>query len=121
MNAPSMDEPFTESAAEAVDWQGQPVRCRDCRHEPMHRDGRCRRGRSCVRDRRARRVDRFFRHNPGMADDYLDHPYDEVRAIAARYCSLFRLTPLLDDPEPEVRVGAVLRLPQSRIGHSPLL
>ncbi len=75
-----------------------------------------------VRDRRAKRVDLFFRGHPHLADAYLDHVYFEVRARAARYASVLRLPPLLDDPEPEVRATAASRLPASRIGrlaHDP--
>jgi hypothetical protein len=104
-----------EEALETLDWLGQPVRCRDCRHEAMHRDGRCRKGRACVRDRRAKRVERFFGEHSGLADDYLDHAYVEVRAIAVKYASPFRLPALLADSEPEVRAMAVLRLPADRV------
>jgi hypothetical protein len=38
-------------------------------------------GKACIRDRR---VERFLRGNPDLADQYLDHPYFEVRAGAAR-------------------------------------
>jgi len=68
-----------------------------------------------VRDRRARRIDRFFKDNPPLANAYLNHEYFEVRAIAARYASVLRLPALLNDPEPEVRASAAMRLPEARI------
>ena len=102
--------------AHPLDWQGQPVRCRDCDHVPLNREGLCRKGAACVRDRRARRVDGFFKKHPQLANDYLDHSYFEVRAVAAKYASLLRLQALLTDPEPEVRAMAAARLPTSRLG-----
>lgn len=104
-----------EEKIETLDWLGQPVRCRSCPHEVMHRDGRCRKGSACVRDRRAKRVERFFGEHPSLADDYLDHPYFEVRAIATKHANLFRIPAQLADAEPEVRAMAVLRLPGERV------
>ena len=99
---------------ETVDWLGNPVSCRDCAHEENRRAGMCDLGRTCVNDRRGKRIDRFFAANPLQADRYLGHPYFEVRTLAVKYASLFRLTPLIDDPEPDVRARAALRLPKPR-------
>ena len=104
-------EPDTHS----LDWLGQPIRCRECDHVALNREGLCRKGAACVRDRRARRVDGFFRKHPELANDYLEHSYFEVRAVAARYASVMRLMPLLDDPEAEVRASAAMRLPMERV------
>ena len=101
----------------ALDWTGKPIRCRECDHLSMNRQGLCAKGRACIRDRRARRVDRFLRGNLELADDYLEHPYFEVRAGAVRYATLFRLPAMLDDPEPEVRAMATLRLPREKVRH----
>lgn len=101
----------------ALDWKGRPIRCRECDHQQINAMGLCAKGKACIRDRRARRVERFLKGNPDLADQYLDHPYFEVRAGAARYANLFRLPPLLADPEPEVRAMATLRLPEERIRH----
>ena len=97
------------------DWLGHPVSCTDCSYEETRAAGKCDLGRTCVMDRRGRRIDRFFATNPGQAERHLKHPYFEVRAIAARYASTFRLAPLIDDPEPDVRAIAALRLPLSRV------
>lgn len=105
-----MDDPV-----EALDWQGETVRCRDCRHRPLRKQGLCIKGRSCIRDRRARRIDDFLKKNIVLANEYLDHPYFEVRAIAARYANIFKLPALFDDPEVDVRVAAVLRLHDAKI------
>ncbi|EIZ77328.1 LRV FeS4 cluster domain-containing protein [Novosphingobium sp. Rr 2-17] len=99
----------------ALDWRGKVIRCRECDHSALNREGLCAKGKSCIRDRRARRVDRFLRENLTLADSYLDHPYFEVRACAAQYASVFHLPPLLDDPEPEVRAVTTMRLPADRI------
>ncbi|MBD3814093.1 MAG: hypothetical protein IE917_18080 [Betaproteobacteria bacterium] len=96
-----------DDAPPAIDWLGNPVSCRDCPHEENRVSGLCDLGRACVRDLRSRRIDRFFSINPGLADSYLDHPFFEVRSIAARYASPFRLLPLLSDIEPDVRAMAV--------------
>ncbi len=85
------------------DWLGNPVSCVDCPYEETRASGRCEFGRVCVMDRRARRIDRFFAANPAHAERHLAHPYFEVRTVAARYASPFRLTALLSDPEPDVR------------------
>ena len=109
----------------AVHWQGGPVDCSTCGHvEFRQRPGRlgCAPGHACVQDVYARRIDRFLRWHPELADDKLTHPYFEVRAIAARHCSVFRLPSLLGDPDETVRMQVALRLPLaqlSRLAHDP--
>ena len=105
----------SEPDAHPLDWLGRPIRCRECDHAALNRQGLCRKGTACVRDRRARRVDGFFRSHPELANDYLQHSYFEVRAVAAKYASVMRLMPLLADPEPEVRAMAAMRLPVERV------
>jgi hypothetical protein len=100
---------------QTLDWRGRPIKCRECDHSAMNSAGLCAKGKACIRDRRARRVDRFLAEHRDLADGYLDHPYFEVRACAAQYASIFRLPPLLDDPEPEVRAVTTMRLPTDRI------
>ena len=58
-----------------LDWRGRPIRCRECSQVALNLEGLCRKGSSCVRDRRAKRVDLFFRGHPHLADSYLDHVY----------------------------------------------
>ncbi len=53
--------------------------------------------------------DRFFRWHPALSDEQLTHSYFEVRAIAARRASLFRLPALMDDPDETVRLQVALR------------
>jgi hypothetical protein len=65
-----------------------------------------------MQDAYARRIDRFFRNHRERADQHLEHPYFEVRAIAARYADLFHLSPLLRDPDETVRLQVALRVPQ---------
>jgi hypothetical protein len=105
------------NTAEALDWLGKPVSCRDCPHEDIRSGAHCDLGRVCVQDRRAKRIDRFFAANPGQAPNYLRHPYFEVRALAAKYVSVFLLPPLLDDPG--LTCGRWWRAPPpvSRIAH----
>ncbi|WP_231711289.1 4Fe4S-binding leucine-rich repeat protein [Xanthobacter dioxanivorans] len=100
---------------EALDWQGRPLRCQDCPHEDIRAEGRCDLGKVCVADRRSKRIARFFSNNATLAARYLDHPYFEVRALAARHASIFLLPALKDDPEPDVRMVVALRLPLIRV------
>ncbi len=84
-------------------------------HELIRAEARCDLGRICVRDRRSKRIDRFFAANPDEADNYLDHPYFEARVLAAKRATIFLLAPLLNDPEPDVRAMVAHRLPVNRI------
>ncbi|TKA93886.1 hypothetical protein FAZ78_25415, partial [Cereibacter changlensis] len=88
---------------EPVDWQGAAIDCGACTHRERIAQGLCGPGWACVQDRYSRRVERFFLLNPELADDCLTLPYFEARAQAARVATLFRLPPLLDDPDPAVR------------------
>ncbi len=102
---------MTPDLNEAIDWQGRPISCRGCSHENLLSEERCQPRHACVHDRYARRIDRFFDWNPGLANAYLTHPYFEVRAIAAKSADLFRLPAMLSDRDETVRWSAVKRLP----------
>lgn len=102
----------TTDIDEAKDWRGAELDCAQCVHRALAEQGRCALQRACVQDRYARRIDRFFAWNPALADRHLTHPYFEVRAVAAKYASLFRLPGLLSDPDETVRWSAVARLPR---------
>jgi hypothetical protein len=69
---------------ETIDWPGQPVDCARCVHQDLLSRGTCRLRWSCIQDRYARRIDRFFALNPERANAALSHPYFEVRAVAAK-------------------------------------
>lgn len=97
-----------------VDWQGGALDCSACRYQTRRALGQCGLGWSCLHDRYARRIERFFLLNPDLSDECLGHPYFETRANAARQASVFRLTALLDDPDPGVRGMAILRLPPAQ-------
>jgi hypothetical protein len=94
-----------------MDWQDKPLDCSTCKYQPLLTTGKCELGRSCVQDRYARRIDRFMRWNPELANELLTHPYFEVRAIAVRHADVFRLSALIDDPDETVRLQLALRLP----------
>lgn len=96
---------------EAIDWQGRPLSCEGCAHRNLLSEKRCEPRHACVHDRYARRIDRFFDWNPGLANAYLTHPYFEVRAIAARSADVFLLPALLQDRDETVRWNAARRLP----------
>lgn len=95
-----------------VDWKGAALSCGRCSASARLETGQCGLGWSCLHDRYAKRIERFFVLNPDLADASLDHPYFETRMNAARVASVFRLPKLLGDPDPGVRAMAVLRLPR---------
>jgi hypothetical protein len=98
-----------------MDWNGQPITaatCATCAHATLHAQNACEVGRSCMQDVYARRIDRFFRTHPTLANGHLAHPHFEVRAIAARHADLFHLRLLMADPDETVRLQVALRLPQ---------
>jgi LRV protein FeS4 cluster/Leucine rich repeat variant len=100
----------------AQHWQGGPVDCAGCTYAALrHLEERqgCEPGYACMQDIYARRIDRFFRWHPALCDAQLAHPYFEVRAIAARFASVFRLSALMDDPDETVRLQVALRVPQA--------
>ncbi|MDZ5460990.1 4Fe4S-binding leucine-rich repeat protein [Azohydromonas lata] len=109
----------------SIDWRGEPITeasCAGCVHARLRASGGCEPGRSCMQDAYARRIDRFFRTWPELANEHLAHGYFEVRAIAARHAELFRLPALLDDPDETVRMQLALRVPQRlllRMIHDP--
>jgi CheY-like chemotaxis protein len=103
---------MTSDIDEAVDWQGNEVDCEACIHRSLAAEGRCALKHACVQDRYARRIARFFAWNGALANDYLAHPYFEVRALAAKSADVFHLPPLLADPDETVRWSAVQRLPR---------
>jgi hypothetical protein len=96
----------------SVDWLGRNLDCDSCVNQGLLAEGKCQLAFSCVFDRYAKRIDRFFRWNPGLANDYLEHPYFEVRAVASRSADVFRLVGLMHDPDETVRLHVALRLPQ---------
>lgn len=101
----------------ALDWLGLPVDCHTCPHRAFLEDGQCRPAHTCILDRRIKHMDRFLRKHQSMADGFLDHPYFELRAVAAKHASLFRIAPMVNDLEPEVRMTVVARLPYERVKH----
>lgn len=94
-----------------LDWQGQAVDCARCCHGAQRAELGCEPGHSCMQDAYARRIDRFFHQHPELAAQHLQHPYFEVRAIAARHVDLFHLNGMRQDPDETVRMQVALRLP----------
>jgi hypothetical protein len=99
-------------------WQGGLVDCAACAYAGL-RDRPdpqgCEPGHACMQDAYARRIDRFFRRHPQFGDAELAHPYFEVRAIASRHASVFRLLALVDDVDETVRLQVALRLPLAQL------
>jgi len=92
-----------------VDWEGRDLDCDNC--PTRSSETRCELAHACVQDRYAKRIDRFFKWNPHLGNDYLAHPYFEVRAIACRHADVFRLHALIDDEDETVRLSVAVRLP----------
>jgi len=103
---------FLRKPEKALDWQGREVCCTGCVHRELTREDRCRQKHVCVQDRSPSRIEEFFKKNPGLANDFLSHPYFAVRAAAAKYADVFRLTALLNDDDESVRWNVALRLPR---------
>lgn len=101
----------TNDIEEACDWQGNLLDCGRCEQREGLTEGRCHLGHACVHDRYARRIDRFFKWNPDLAKSYLEHPYFETRAVAAKHVELFYLPRLVSDPDETVRQSVAQRLP----------
>ncbi len=86
--------------------------CSECPHRrDLLTQGRCTPGNVCVRAMSGRQIERFFRVNPALADDYAGDVFWERRAIAARYLSQQKLLPLIHDPDEVVRRVLAYRLP----------
>ncbi len=96
----------------ALDWQGREVCCTECVHRELTLEDRCKQQHVCVQDRSPLRIEEFFKTNPTLANEFLTHPYFEVRAAAAKHADVFRLTALLNDEDESVRWNAALRLPR---------
>ncbi|MFT3956351.1 MAG: 4Fe4S-binding leucine-rich repeat protein [Piscinibacter sp.] len=108
-------QPADSNDIPAMDWHGAAIdaaRCAGCEHAALRAAGQCEPGRCCMHDVYARRIDRFFRTHPSLANQHLTHEYFEVRAIAARYADVFRLGAMLVDPDETVRLQVALRVPQ---------
>src|SRR6266568_4588902 len=103
---------MTHSDLEARDWQGKELCCEGCVHKELVQKARCRHRHICLQDRSPSRIEQFFTTNPGLANDFLTHPYFEVRAAAAKFADVFHLTALLNDEDETVRWHAALRLPR---------
>ncbi|EWC39826.1 (Fe-S) protein [Pseudomonas stutzeri] len=97
--------------------------CRDCSFRgSLLPSGRCMPGDSCVAIHSGRQIDRFFRHNPQLAAQYLTDPFWERRAIAVRYAPVEALLPMIRDVDEAVRRAVAYRLPRERLGelmHDP--
>jgi hypothetical protein len=121
MNAKHVEAMSTRAPEDdipAQHWQGGPVDCAGCSYHDMRAfEGRsgCEPGYACMQDVYARRIDRFFRWHPDQGGEQLAHPYFEVRAIAARFASVFGLTALMDDPDETVRLQVALRVPMTAL------
>ncbi|GAA5172059.1 4Fe4S-binding leucine-rich repeat protein [Viridibacterium curvum] len=105
--------PRFEQDIPLVDWHGTALDCDTCPSRAKYEasEMRCELAHACVEDRYAKRVDRFFKWNPHLGNDFLGHPYFEVRAIACRHADVFRLQSLIHDEDETVRLSVAVRLP----------
>ncbi len=102
------------------DDQGQDITpIGDCRACSFRRSlllaGRCTPGDACVAVPSGRQIDRFFRNNPQVAEQYLTDEFWERRAIAVRYAPVEALTPLIRDSDEVVRRAVAYRLPREQL------
>jgi len=76
----------------AVTWDGRPIACADCRYASLREAGRCEPGRTCLQDRYARRIDRFFRATRSSAPTNWTIPTSRCvpSPCAAPTCSTWR-------------------------------
>ena len=77
--------------------------------------GRCMPGDTCILVESGRQIDRFFRVNPGYAEQYLQDHFWERRAIAVRYAPQKALLRLISDEDEVVRRAVAYRLPLSQL------
>jgi HEAT repeat protein len=103
---------MAQGAEKPLDWQGRVICCEGCVHHELAQEDRCHQNHICVQDRSPSRIELFFKTNPGLANEFLSHPYFEVRAAAAKFADIFYLTSLLNDADETVRWHAALRLPR---------
>ncbi|CAN5203284.1 4Fe4S-binding leucine-rich repeat protein [soil metagenome] len=99
-------------------WEGGSLDCGACAYALLRElpgEQGCEPGHACMQDVYARWIERFFRWHPALGDEQLEHPYFEVRAIAARHASVFRLVAMIDDPDETVRLQIALRLPLAQL------
>lgn len=96
-------------------WDGAPIDCSTCEYQHLLAAQRCQPGRTCMQDRYARRIDRFFRRNPEFGTEQLGHAYFEVRAIAVRHADIFHVAALMTDADETVRHSVAMRLPQRQL------
>jgi hypothetical protein len=110
----------TDGDIPPLHWTGAALDCAPCEHIVLRGlpdpDG-CAPGHACMQDAYARRIDRFFRWHPALANGHLAHPYFEVRAIAAvaLRLPLAQLPRLGADPHREVRLRVAQRLAPERL------
>lgn len=96
---------------ESRDWKGHELCCERCVFHQLLSESKCFRDHVCVQDSSPSKIEKFFELNPGLANEFLSHPYFEVRFAAAKYADVFHLTALLDDVDETVRWAAAFRLP----------
>ncbi len=102
---------MTQTHSDARDWQGQELCCESCVCRQLMGENKCFRDHVCVQDSSPSKIEKFFELNPGLANEFLSHPYFEVRFAAAKYADVFHLTALLEDEDETVRWAAAFRLP----------
>jgi Mg/Co/Ni transporter MgtE len=85
--------------------------CSVCRHRALLDDHKCVKGDICVTAQSGRQIDRFLKHNPQFAPEYLHDDFWERRAIASRYAPLEMVRNQPQDVDEVVRRVVASRLP----------
>lgn len=90
--------------------------CDQCEYsDVLLQKNKCEPGDACIKVKSGRQIDRFFKNNPGLADEYLRDPFWETRAIAVRYASQSRLEELINDVDEVVRRAVAYRIPVDKL------
>ncbi|MBC7103313.1 MAG: hypothetical protein H5U13_08855 [Parvibaculum sp.] len=98
---------------ESIDWQAALTQAGDCPRHVILDDGPSNGQDEAFLAFLRNEIGTFLGDHLALADQCVDHPCAEIRAIAADYVNIFKLSALLEDPDPIVRMVASRRLPDA--------
>jgi len=98
---------------ESIDWQAALTQVGDCPRHVILDDGPPNSQDEAFLAFLRNEIGTFLSDHLALANQCVDHPCTEIRAIAAGYVNIFKLSALLEDPDPIVRMVASRRLPDA--------
>lgn len=98
---------------QSIDWQAALTQAGDCPRHVILDDGPPNGQDEAFLAFLRNEIGTFLSDHLALADQCVDHPCTEIRAIAAGYVNIFKLSALLEDPDPIVRMVASRRLPHA--------